>query len=719
MTSSASAGPRPAVEPRRGHRAQPSPRPGTTPSFRADIQGLRAVAVLLVLLYHSRVGAVSGGYVGVDVFFVISGFLIISHLTSTLYRGEKIKFGAFYANRARRILPAAFTVIILTMVAATALLSPLALRRVMGDAVATVLYVPNVSFALQETNYLADTTPSLFQHFWSLGIEEQFYLLVPALLAIAFWATRRSRTGLTVVTAVLVMASFVTGLIITGVNQSQAFFLLPTRAWELGVGGLVAFALTGGSFAIHRVFSVVISWAGLGMILFAAFTFTAATAFPGIAAAVPVVGSALVILGGHQRSPGGAMSVLRLAPFQWIGAISYSLYLVHWPILTLTEQVADGDSHLPDSVYWLLGAIAVPLAWVLYVGVEQPFRRMRTLVNSPPAVTLISALTVSILLSGAALFGLTTSSAAPLYASAPVPKTVISAIPVTPSATPSSAPSAEPTPPPPPVYPIVQSVPENLTPSLADATADNAIIYGNGCHASEAVTTVQDCVFGNPAAGRSIALFGDSHAASWFPALNAWATTNGYALRTYTKSACESVDVVTMWPEDVYTACTIWRQAVIANLIADPPAAAVIANTPNVTPQDSVTPFNTLWSDGLGRTVAMLSPHMRVAVVADTPSFNGSPVDCLAANLASAGDCVPSRESVLNPELNRLQQASVAANGGAWLDMTPYLCNPDACLVIMGNFLMWRDRQHMTNSFSTALGPAFGTELRRALPNLP
>ncbi|MDN6303819.1 MAG: acyltransferase, partial [Brachybacterium sp.] len=196
-------------------------RPGATakPGFRPDIQGLRAIAVMLVVLFHSGVQTLSGGYVGVDVFFVISGFLITTHLLETLARDGRISFGRFYAKRARRILPAALLVAALSLVAAWIWMSPLLLRSVVNGAIATALYVPNFFFALQDTDYLAETTPSVFQHYWSLGIEEQFYLVWPALLAVGFWLCRHRERRVMVLVAVVTAASFLACVAMMGISQ--------------------------------------------------------------------------------------------------------------------------------------------------------------------------------------------------------------------------------------------------------------------------------------------------------------------------------------------------------------------------------------------------------------------------------------------------------------------------------------------------------------------
>ncbi|MBO0730332.1 MAG: acyltransferase, partial [Acidimicrobiaceae bacterium] len=214
--------------------------------FRADIEGLRAVAVLAVVLYHAHVGILRGGYVGVDVFFVISGFLITDLLWREVASTRRVSFAAFYARRVRRLLPAAVLVLIVTMAAAARWMPPLQVSSVWKDGLACALYVGNYRFAVQSTNYLsASAPPSPFQHYWSLGVEEQFYLLWPLLLVVAagvLLRRRPSRQYAAVGLAAIAAASFVASLILTKADEPWAFFSLPTRAWELAAGGLVALA---------------------------------------------------------------------------------------------------------------------------------------------------------------------------------------------------------------------------------------------------------------------------------------------------------------------------------------------------------------------------------------------------------------------------------------------------------------------------------------------
>ena len=351
---------------------------GTAPEdrgFRPDVQGLRAVAVVLVVLFHAHVPGLGGGYVGVDVFFVISGFVI----TGVLLR-ERASTGStsilhFYGRRARRIIPAATLVIITAVVASYVLLGPLSGNQAAGDGRWASVFLINFHFADSGTNYLASQLPpSVLQNFWSLAVEEQFYLVYPMIfLLVAGLSWRlplRGRLGLVLGAAVI--ASFVASVVETSANPNAAYFLPYPRVWELALGGLVAIGAT----SLRRVTAwtaAALSWLGLGSIVLAACLFSSATAYPGWVVALPVVGAALVIAAGTTQPAYGVEILLRLRPLQWVGLISYSLYLWHWPVLTIAAQHTGTDS-LPvtDALGWV--AFSLGLAVITYLLVENPIR---------------------------------------------------------------------------------------------------------------------------------------------------------------------------------------------------------------------------------------------------------------------------------------------------------------------------------------------------------
>ena len=365
-------------------RAEPLPQLPTAPTsredrrFRPDVQGLRALAVLLVVLFHAGSSLVSGGYVGVDVFFVISGFVITGVLLRERASSGRTSILTFYGRRCRRIIPAATLVIVVTIVAAYIFLGVLAGGRTAVDARWAAIFLVNFHFAAEGTNYLsAQQLPSPLQNFWSLSVEEQFYLVFPTLfLLLAALRTRISlRARLAIGLTLVLIASFVLSVAQTSSDPTVAYFSPFTRAWELALGGLVAVGTTWLMRVPARV-GASLTWLGLGAILFSAIDFNSQTAYPGSLVAVPVIGAALIIAGGTAASRFGAESVLGLRPCTWLGDRSYSLYLWHWPILIIAAESQSRTSlTLRQSLPWL--ALAVVATIITYSVVENPIRRAR------------------------------------------------------------------------------------------------------------------------------------------------------------------------------------------------------------------------------------------------------------------------------------------------------------------------------------------------------
>ncbi|MBM4409408.1 MAG: acyltransferase, partial [Chloroflexi bacterium] len=364
-------------------------------AHRPDIEGLRAVAVGLVLLFHASIGPFSGGFVGVDVFFVLSGYLITGLLLRELAQTGTISLATFYARRARRLLPAALLVLLATMIGSALWLPPLLVAGVAGDVAAAAAYVSNLGFAAQATDYFAATQPpSPVLHCWSLGVEEQFYVFWPAiLLLVARVAHGRERR---VALAVLGISggSFLLSLWLTLASAPWAFFSLPTRAWELGLGAILAVA----GWRLARIpgpLAALAAWTGLALIVAAGVLFTEATPFPGLAALLPTLGAALVVAGGARESKLGPTAILSSAVPRFLGRISYSLYLWHWPVLVI-PAVATGAPLPPAARLGLVG-VTVLLAAATHRVVEDPIRRGRLVGTRPPRnLALAGALTVAV-----------------------------------------------------------------------------------------------------------------------------------------------------------------------------------------------------------------------------------------------------------------------------------------------------------------------------------
>ena len=642
--------------------------------FRGDVQGLRALAVLAVVLYHTGVPFVAGGYVGVDVFFVISGFLITGHLLRERERTGRVALGPFYARRARRILPASFAVLLASLLAALVWYPPLLLREVWNAAVATAFFVPNYFFAVTGTDYLAESTPSLFQHYWSLGIEEQFYLVWPIVL-IALTGVLRTRRSLFLVLAVVTTLSFAACVVQTSASQPWAFFSLHTRAWELAVGGLVALALQRRSRPFPAPVAAAIGWAGVAGIVASVLLFSDDIGFPGAWAAVPVCATAAVIVAGSQG--GGPSRTLSLPPLLFVGALSYALYLVHWPLMLIPQAAVGFDHPLPLVAKLGLAALAVPVAWLLRRLVEEPGRHVGWLTRARPRRTLAAAGVASAVVALAATVAYAVSETRPLHSERVVSQTTMTGPPA-----------------------VTDVVPANLVPALDEVAEDQPSIYADGCNLGYAEVDPVDCVDGDLDAPR-IVLFGDSHAAQWFPALQRVARERGWALESHTKSSCPSVDVAVLRSGVPYGECDRWRDAVIDRLAEDPPTVVVLANYGSA--DLAVEADRTgQWADGMRSTLSRIAAP--VVVLADTPDLRTSPTVCLSAHLESARSCAKETSIALDGETREVERTVTDAAHVPYIDLTDHLCTSELCAPILGSTLVYRDSHHLTATASALLG---------------
>lgn len=379
--------------------------------FRPEIQAMRAVAVLAVVAYHVWPARFPGGYVGVDVFFVLSGFLITGNMVREVARTGRLSLSMFWASRVRRILPASLVAIAVTCVAATYLLPPTELHRTADDAVAATLYAINWVLAGQSVQYLAPTNdPTIYQHYWSLAVEEQFYLIWPVLIAVVMVVlrqvrrarkgyepeagarlTRPARLALLAVFLILVVASFLYSLRLAGVDPT-VYFVTTARLWELGIGALLALVPVGFSLpgAVRTAFGVV----ALALVGYASFAFNDATPFPGLAALIPTGASALLILSGPLPATLGLKRLSELPPVQWVGNISYSLYLWHFPVIIIWTAMAGARPGVANGL--IVIAVGIILAACSYCLVENPIRYSPWLRARPWTTLLIFAVAMGL-----------------------------------------------------------------------------------------------------------------------------------------------------------------------------------------------------------------------------------------------------------------------------------------------------------------------------------
>ncbi|MGX6607281.1 acyltransferase family protein [Micromonosporaceae bacterium Da 78-11] len=667
--------------------------------FRPDIEGLRAVAVTLVVLSHAGVGWLAGGYVGVDVFFVISGFLITTLLVKELGRTGTVSLPGFYARRAVRLLPVSTVVLIAALAGSWLWLPATRFRSISLDGLFSTFYGINWRLAAEGVDYFnVGVAPSPLQHLWSLAVEEQFYLVWPLLL-LATRTARRVRLAL----GALVVISLVVSVRQTGSSGPWAYFGSHTRAWELGVGALVAVG-TGTLTRTPKVVAVALSWAGLGAVGVAALVFDARTAFPGYAALLPVLGAAAVIAAGVSAGGAGAGRLLGVWPLQRIGKLSYGWYLWHWPALMILPAALDHPPTLRLNLALAAGALVV--AFGTYHLVEQPARtriRLRARHRRGLALGLVLSLTAALVCGVAGRFtpplpyGPAAVDTASALAEAADPQARLTQL-ITASIGASR-------------------MPANLTPPVVAASSDPPRVSADLCHLNY-VENRQDrpCRYGDPAGTKVMYLIGDSHAGHWFPAFDEVARRRGWQLVSLTKSACQmpSVLVYSVVFKRPYTECVQWRDQVLDRIIADRPDLVVMSSNdldnggmidaagkavPRAGLQD-----DPIWVQGWQRTWARLA-GIPLVLLQDSPWPQGFAPECAVVHARALRTCErPVTTAVAETNRRRLTAQAARRAGIKVIDPVPWFCTT-RCPIVIGNTLVFKDNSHLTSAYARSLVP--------------
>jgi len=697
-------------------------RPPERTGFRPDIEGLRTVAVVAVVLYHAGIPGVSGGYIGVDIFFVISGFLITGLLWREITTTETVALGRFYGARARRLLPAAATVGVVTAIASAAVLPPLQARSVFVDGIASALYVGNYRFANQGTDYLGSAIPSPFQHYWSLGVEEQFYLVWPMLIIGTAWLVRRKSATTSgaapyaVVLGLVTAASLTAAVLWTRISPPWAFFSLPTRAWELAAGGLVALTITQWR-RLPLLPAMIVGWGGLALILLTCTQLGPHTPYPGTSALLPVLGTALILGGGCVTGGLGVGRVLCKPAMRAVGRVSYSWYLWHWPVLLLMPPLLGEPAGLPARLTAVV--VSAGLAVITMYLVENPARFAAALRGSAKA-SLAMAAGATAAAACACLLLLTLVPVPTGHGPVAAPASIVA---------PTAAPAAD------PVRDAFaqarqaisaavnqRAVPSNLNPPLAAAPGDKAAVFVNGCMRSwrdvgqsECASVVGDAGTASPT---TVALVGDSHAAMWDPAFQLVAEQRHWRLETMAKVTCplQELHIVSPYLGREYTECEQWRGQIMARLKAERPRLVVLSMSRRYGADFSFTSYDPAWIDTLGRTVAELRRiGATVLVLGPVDDPQGSVPTCLSAHLDDATACAPARSVAVRSGGIAAEQTATTGGGGHYADVTDLFCAADRCPVIVGNTLVFRDDNHITTEYAQLLAPVIGALADRAL----
>jgi peptidoglycan/LPS O-acetylase OafA/YrhL len=691
------------------------------PAVRKDIQALRAVAVGLVVVYHLFPGTLGGGFVGVDVFFVISGFLITNHLLRRPPRRPR-DIVAFWVRRIRRLLPASLTVL-----AASALLTRILAPETQWENTAlqirsAALYVLNWHLAANAVDYSgADSTATPVQHFWSLSVEEQFYLVWPVLIALLFLVARRIRlrplVTVRLALAAVVAASFWSSVWITEHDPARAYFVSTTRIWELGVGALLAAVLLksandsgGDSVAgLPGGLRAALRWGGLAAIVWSACTFSGETPFPGWHAAIPVVGTAVVLAAGDPRGSGPAARLMGVRPVQRLGDLSYSVYLWHWPLIVLVPYLSGGRLGLLDQVSILL--LSLVLAELTKRFVEDRFRSGGAGPLRAPFVAAAAGMAVVVGMATVQLVEVShrrTVEEARVAAALQKGGECLGAAALDVG---SDCPDTD----------DGEVLPSPLQ-ALADRyDLDHTLHDSEQCWAAAPAFEVRSCEFGDRDGGLSVAVVGNSHAAQWMAPLQRIADRRGWRITTFFAHRCAlAASAQDFDSPDATAGCRDWVQRTTRRVADGGFDVVLMSNRMSARPA------------GKGRAASgpefamgyerVLSSWQRaglsVVALADTPTPGvtaGRIPDCLAEHPGDRDACSAPREvwDRGDPVVDAVR--SVGDAKFQVIDLNDRICGPDTCRAVVGGVVVYADNSHLTTSYALTLLPYLDQALARAL----
>lgn len=668
-------------------------RPGSSaghrePGFRPDIQALRAFAVAVVVVYHFWPHLLPGGFVGVDVFFVISGFLITAHLASEVRRTGRIFLAAFWARRARRLLPAALLVLAVTGLASAALLSAGQWQQIYNQIAASALYVQNWLLAADSVDYLAaQNAPTPVQHFWSLSVEEQFYIAIPLVVVLALKLFRRRGTAardrvVAATLAVVVVGSLGYSLVVTFTNPGLAYFSTFSRAWEFAAGGLLAFVATTRLRAPVLAGLAWLGWIGVGVSVLA---ITGDTPFPGTAALAPVAATAAVLIGGRSGARWAPARLLATRPTVWLGDISYSTYLWHWPVVILAEAVL-GDDLRWDVKVGLIGTV-LALAWATTRLVEDPARRAPFLVSRPRATFLAAAVAMAIVIAPSLGAWQAARQAAADEVAAAVAQAQLAADCFGAGVRMTTRDCSG-----------IEF--DGLVPTPSAAQDDRVGAYADGCHTPNNSDEVPACVFGDVDGAYRVALVGDSHALNWLPALDRLGQERGWQITLLTRAACP-FNLATQVFETAGSgeSCASWKQKVLDFLEAAEPFDVVFTAHFVGGAQ-----FEVGEADGVRRAWGrLLERAARLVVLRDVPRATDETTACLERHEDDPAACErPTVDALAVDDYVSLAREVERVDV---IDLSDVFCWEGTCKTAIGGVTVYRDAHHLTVTFSTTLAP--------------
>lgn len=676
---------------------------GSPDGHRLEIQGLRAVAALLVVVYHLWPEHLPGGYIGVDIFFVISGFLITSHLLREVERDGHVSFGRFWARRARRLLPASLLVIVLSAIVTWRWVPQQHWPQFFREIIGSTAYVENWLLAADSVNYLAqENVASPVQHYWTLSVEEQFYVVWPVLVALGLWLAlrtgRNSRRTIAGVLAFVVAASLVHALTLVSQDVPQAYFATTTRAWEFGAGALLAFApgvLDRWSGAVRSL----VSWGALVVMVGAGFVFGHETAVPGLPVVALVLAVLAFIAAGAPGSVLSPMPVLRRWPVQWTGDISYALYLWHWPLIVLVPYVL-GRENDARTLVWILVATFVLSSLSTWL-IENPIRSSRFLRRQPARLTFaLSATAMAAIIVPSISFMTDTEMA--IKKDQQVAEQVV-------EEAPSCLGAASHDPEQPCDSPELagQQVPDPRS-AFEDRPPDG------WCAARPVGATLKPCTGGDwdDPSTLKIAIIGDSHARMMSSVLREWAEEGKVAWEGHFQSGC-------LWtraePEDIafVDECKDFKSRLSTLLRDDADRYDLVLTTGRADRLPGSSAEQT--ADLLAAWADVTDGGVPVAALSDIPIQQENEVNvCLEQTPQQRqSECDLDRSETLGESDPFLTAAATGDNTHA-IDLRDLVCDETRCPAVIGGVTVYADSNHLTDTFVRTMAPMVWRELDRA-----
>ncbi len=665
---------------------------------RPDIQFLRMVAVLMVTLFHFWPTLLPGGFAGVDVFFVISGYLISSSLIKSVRSEAGLNLARFWSGRVRRLLPAAIVVSTLAFIALFALVNPAQRISSIQHFIPSFLYFENIQLQFDSVDYFADPNPSIYQHYWSLSVEEQFYLIWPIVLLLT-WRAFKSLGKLRAVIVAASAVSFCYGLYLTFANPAAAYFNSFSRAWEFGVGAVLATLV----FKKQLRFARVISLAGLALIGASMFLIDQTSHFPGYLALVPALGTVLVIA---SNANGWLKSVYAFKPFQFLGDISYSLYLWHWPVVViLTYWLAKHPSNLQLVI--ALG-IAVLLSWLTKRFIEDPIRFNHKLATGKSSLTFkwLGASVVAIIAVAALGGSYNTGVIEQRQRDLKKQLSDNAGYCLGAESLQNFGRSCQP-------------VPENLR-IPSDYQLVSQIfpeIQDLKCRADTFEKVVRVCDFGDKNSNIEIALVGDSHAAPWFSAIRSVVLKNRWHLVTYYKSACAlAPGMRTDTAPGKAASCEWWNHQVMKKLESTKTDIVIVGYgelTLNLVQKPGETRLETQTSSLSQMLGSLEASGKTVIAIRDTPVPGPKLASCLTEHSQNPKKCDMKKSDVLKP-VDAMELASRQYPSVILADFTNYFCLSQICPALIGGIYPYRDDDHVLSNYADTVAPVWSKLLVKA-----